>query len=105
MLENYDFPGNVRELKNIVNRAVIFAAGDLIDVAALPDSLQQNQLERGNQSGVVPIAIGTTLADANRQIIEKTLATNDGNRKQTAKVLGISERNLRYKLKEYQRGR
>lgn len=102
MLENYDFPGNVRELKNIVNRAVIFATSDLIDIAALPDALQYNQHERGNQIGVVPVAIGTSLADANRQIIQKTLIANGGNRKQTAKVLGISERNLRYKLKEYQ---
>jgi len=78
-LEAYDYPGNVRELENILERAA-------------------NLLETHN---IIPVKLGHSLDDITRLVILKTLEAMEGNRRKTAEVLGISERNLRYKLKEY----
>ncbi len=104
-LETYSFPGNVRELQNIIERALVFAGGDMIQLEDLPESVTgQTMHALGRQSGIIPVAIGTTLKDAERLLIERTLEYHEGNRRKTAETLGMSERNLRYKIKEYMEG-
>lgn len=102
-LETYSFPGNVRELQNIIERALVFASGDTIHVQDLPESVSGHSVcALGKQSGIIPVAIGTTLKEAERLLVEHTLEYHQGNRRKTAETLGMSERNLRYKIKEYQ---
>jgi two-component system response regulator AtoC len=104
-LETYGFPGNVRELQNIIERALVFASGDTIHVQDLPESVSGHSVcTLGKQSGIIPVPIGTTLKEAERLLVEHTLEYHQGNRRKTAETLGMSERNLRYKIKEYQEG-
>jgi DNA-binding NtrC family response regulator len=89
-MENYQWPGNVRELQNVVERAVILAQGE-IDVRHL-------NLER---QGAPVVSDGSILKVNERETIGKVLAEVGGNRKQAARILGISLRTLQYRIKEF----
>ena len=92
-LEKYHWPGNVRELENTVERAVVLARGDLVDVPdmRLPDVARSD-----------PFEPGMTLKEAERRLVLRTLDAYEGNVSETARVLGISRRSLHYKLKEWE---
>jgi len=100
-LERYDFPGNIRELQNIIERSVVFAADDIIELGDLPEMITGDEQVVKKSSKIVPIPIGTPLSIVEKMMIEHTLEHNDGNRRKTAYQLEISERNLRYKIKQY----
>jgi len=94
-IETYRWPGNVRELKNAVERAVILAKGDTIQVADLqPRHLQLDEKE-------VRIPVGTSLADSERMVTLKTFAFTGGDHTRTARILGIDEDRLRDRLLGY----
>ncbi len=88
--------GNVRELENVVERAVIMARGDLIQPGDLPGHI----MDEGDapSAGIIP---GRPLSDLEREAILSTLEMTGGNRTETARLLGISRRTLQYKLKEF----
>ncbi len=94
----YNWPGNIRELKNCVERAVILSKGQAIGISLLPERLQENS----STIGVSGFSAGFSLAEVEKEMIRKTLEHTGGHRKRTAQVLGISERDLYYKLKKYQ---
>lgn len=94
-LETYRWPGNVRELKNAIERAVILAKGDRIEVA----DLQPRHMAREEQE--VRIPVGSSLQDAGRLLTLKTFAFTGGDHGKTAKILGISEKELRDRLMTY----
>jgi len=103
-LYNYSYPGNVRELANVVEYAVALSRGQLIEEEELPQVIFQDRLDRLQQVEVVNgihIPVGTSLEDAERLLILHTLEENGGHRRKTAHTLGISERGLRHKLKQY----
>lgn len=100
-LEQYEFPGNVRELQNIIERSVVFASNEVIELADLPDMISGTKIATQKTVKVVPITLGITLSEVERIMIEETLIYCEGNRRKTAEQLGISERNLRYKIKQY----
>jgi DNA-binding NtrC family response regulator len=89
-MEKYQWPGNVRELQNVIERAVILAQGE-IDVRHL-------NLER---QGAPVVSDGSILKVNERETIGKVLAEVGGNRKQAARILGISLRTLQYRIKEF----
>jgi len=91
ILHRYDWPGNVRELENALERALIVAKGDTI----LPDDLLL-QIE-GKPAASTP----TTLAEIEKAAILEALEQNRGERRSTARQLGMSLRTLQYRLKEY----
>ncbi|RJQ63625.1 MAG: sigma-54-dependent Fis family transcriptional regulator [Desulfobacteraceae bacterium] len=99
LLSKYDYPGNVRELENIIERAVVISREALISVRDLPF-----KAEMVSSAGAEKKAQGTLRKAAEaleRQMIREAMEEKDGNQSRAADVLGISERMLRYKLKKF----
>ena len=94
LLLGYEWPGNVRQLKNIIERTVIMAPSDIIQAEDLPDTLRETTA----QSFQAPI---TTLADIERAHIMRVLDHCGGNKKATAEILGIDRSTLYAKLRNY----
>ena len=86
ILKNYSFPGNIRELENIVERSIILTSGDKLTSDTLPALDTNNNL---------------TLKNTEKQSIIDALKHSEGNKTNAAKLLGISRRALYYKLEQY----
>jgi DNA-binding NtrC family response regulator len=95
-LLRYDYPGNIRELENLIERAVVLTRDDVIGVEDLPLTLETPASGPGNEAGLVAAVEGLE-----RRMIREALAKADGTQTRAAELLGISERVLRYKLKKY----
>ncbi|HEU4521702.1 MAG TPA: sigma-54 dependent transcriptional regulator [Thermoanaerobaculia bacterium] len=98
-LQQYEWPGNVRELRNVVNRAFIMARGEALTAECLPDKLLGARRIRTRHA--VSIPLGQPMEEVERIVIEETLAMNDGDRRKTAEILGISYKTLYNKTKKY----
>jgi len=97
-LMRYDYPGNVRELENIVERAVLLCRGSVIDQEDLPVALRPGERRAGEP---LPKHLPDVLADIERQAIQSALERSGGVQTRAAEELGISERVLRYKMHKY----
>ena len=95
-LLRYDYPGNVRELENLIERAVVLTRDDVIGVADLPLTLHDPAPEPAVDAGLEAAVEGLE-----RRMIREALAGASGVQTRAAELLGISERVLRYKLKKY----
>ena len=95
-LLRYDYPGNVRELENLMERAVVLTRDEVIGLADLPLSVRETEPESGEATGL-PAAV----EGLERRMIRDALAYADGVQTRAAEALGISERVLRYKLRKY----
>ncbi len=93
MMMDYHWPGNIRELQNVIERAVILAA-DFIKLEMLPSELRHGKEQTGLHGREI-------LKSTEREIVRKALDRHGGNRRLAAVELGISRRSLQYKLKEY----
>lgn len=91
----YSWPGNIRELKNAVESAVVMCTGDEIKMEDLPRSLRSQGEEK-----VITIPVGITMDEAEKIIIQENLAANKGNKSRTADILGIGRKTLHRKLEE-----
>lgn len=92
----YDWPGNVRQLRNCVESAVVMASGSLITLDDLPPSIRS-----GDEVPSIRIPVGVTMDSAEREVILQTLSAQNGNKSKTAEVLGIGRKTLHRKLHEY----
>ncbi|WP_234978379.1 sigma-54-dependent transcriptional regulator [Bacillus tuaregi] len=104
-LENYSYPGNIRQLANVIEYAVAMAQSNMITPAELP-FLQNKPEARNGQNETtrdhsLQIPIPSTLKQVEKMLIKAVLDYCDGNKRKTASLLEISERNLRNKLKQY----
>ncbi len=99
LLVRYDWPGNIRELENCIERAVIMAREEMIVPVDFPPQIQRLSGEGEKEGFAIPY--GMSLAEMERELIVKTLAETGGNRTRAAEILGINRRTLQNKLKEY----
>ncbi len=93
-LMQYHWPGNVRQLRNVVENLVLFSTSASIDLEELPEALMSGQ------AGALVVPLGVPLDQVERLVIERTLVSCGGNRTRAAEQLGISRRTLLRKIKE-----
>src|SRR5256714_8174103 len=105
LFHNYSWPGNVRELRNTLERAVIVCDGAVIETRHLPPGFGQTTVRTSPEDpDAVRLGVGTTVEEAERLLILKTLAATSNNKTRAAEILGISLKTLHNKLKEYGSG-
>ncbi|MFT7669640.1 MAG: two-component system response regulator HydG [Planctomycetota bacterium] len=100
LLVRYPWPGNVRELRNCIENMVVLARGDVLTEEDIPVNIAEGAGARRAAGGGYRLA-GRSLAEVERELISENLQLLDGNREKTAKLLGIGERTLYRKIKEY----
>ena len=99
-----DWPGNVRELRNTVERAVVLGGDGLLEARHLPHGFGvpiERPSESASSENAVSIEVGSTIDEAERRLILKTLESHGNNKTRAAETLGISLKTLHNKLKEY----
>ena len=96
ILLRYDYPGNVRELENIIERAVVLTRDDVIGSSDLPVTVQEKEAEDDHEAN-----LAVAVERLERRMIREALARCDGVQTRAAELLGMSERALRYKLTKY----
>jgi DNA-binding NtrC family response regulator len=111
----YDWPGNARELRNTIERATILAGSGLIQIEHLPPNFgepgyatrlaptpeEHSTPSQHDDSRTIHVEVGTTVDEAERQLIIKTLLSTHNNKTRAAEILGITPKTLQNKLKEY----
>ncbi|MBN2457397.1 MAG: sigma-54-dependent Fis family transcriptional regulator [Sedimentisphaerales bacterium] len=99
-LANYDWPGNIRQLRNCIRTMVVMCERDKLDVQDIPPEISRlRQLSAGAKT--TPNLAGMPLDKLEKQAIIDTLAKTNNNREKAAKILGIGQRTLYRKIKEY----
>lgn len=101
VLLNYTWPGNFRELRNLIDRLLIFSNNYEIDIDDLPDYMFMRSVNDVVKGDDAFISLKKAIEDVEKEYIKKALALTDGNRLKAAKLLEISPRSLHYKIKEY----
>jgi DNA-binding NtrC family response regulator len=97
LLRLYAWPGNIRQLRNLVERMVVTVKDPVIQPEHLPEEIQASK----EDARTMVVSLGSSLEDIEREAIRRTLAEVTNHREKAAKLLGISLRALQYKIKEY----
>jgi DNA-binding NtrC family response regulator len=97
LCQRFPWPGNVRQLRNVVERLVLTCHKPMVAASDLPDFLRTHD----QKAASFAIRPGMTLAEVEKLLIRQTLTKETSNREAAARMLGISRRSLQYKLKEY----
>ena len=105
-LQRHEWPGNVRELRNVLERAIILAREGEITTAHLPKEFQSGTVPEKirRELGTTPsvtLPVGTTIEQAERELIELTLIHTKYNQTKAAEILGVTPKTLYNKLREY----
>lgn len=95
-LYKYNWPGNIRQLRNCIESAVVMCSGSEITLEDLPPSISG-----ASDTDMISIPVGITLAEAEKILIQQNLAVNKGNKSKTADILGIGRKTLHRKIDEY----
>jgi transcriptional regulator with PAS, ATPase and Fis domain len=97
LLRLYAWPGNIRQLRNLMERLVVTVKEGVIQPDHLPEEIRTSKQDQRT----MVITLGRSLEDIEREVIRRTLTEVTNHREKAAKVLGISLRTLQYKIKEY----
>lgn len=97
LLRLYGWPGNIRQLRNLMERLVVTVKDPMIQPEHLPEEIQASK----EDARTMVVTLGTSLDQLEREIIQRTLIEITNHREKAAKLLGISPRTLQYKIKEY----
>jgi DNA-binding NtrC family response regulator len=98
-LERYSWPGNIRELENVIERAALLSKSKFIGADDLPDSIKQDRSRERKEYR--PMSLKDALTEPEKQIIRRALGANHWNRQETAKALQINRTTLFKKMKRY----
>jgi len=102
LFQNHSWPGNVRELRNTLERGVIVCDAAMIETRHLPPNFGKAVSHSlSDDSDTVRLGVGTTVEEAERRLILKTIESTNNNKTRAAEILGISLKTLHNKLKEY----
>ena len=96
-IAGYDWPGNIRELRNCVESAVVMCRGNQIELNDLPPSVS-----RASRNDTIEIELGTNMDEAEKRIILSTVAWCKGNKSKAADVLGLGRKTIIRKMQEYE---
>jgi DNA-binding NtrC family response regulator len=97
LFKTYSWPGNVREIKNVIERAVVVCKDEFIDLADLPETLTS----KAHKAPTVQFRLGQTMENVEKDFLFHTLSYVDGNKTKAAKMLDISLKTLHNKLSKY----
>ena len=104
VLERYHWPGNIRELENVLERAIVLGAGDMLGVEALPESVRRERPSRGPELVDIPdegLDLEATLDDLERRYLQRALDRTGGVQTKAAELLQMTFRQFRYKLQKH----
>src|ERR1700677_3800354 len=101
IFRSYTWPGNIRELRNVLERSTIMCEKDLITRSCLPDEFGKSQAKGPSDLSTIKFPVGTTVDAMERELILQTLNATGNNKTRAADLLGISLKTLHNKLKEY----
>jgi DNA-binding NtrC family response regulator len=104
LLLKHDWPGNIRELRNVVERAVILSTGEEIGVDSLPWKIkgERRQPKRPGEPGVVVLPeTGIDIDDVEKELMVQALEKTGQNQTRAARLLGLTRDALRYRMKKY----
>ncbi|MGO8988359.1 MAG: sigma-54-dependent transcriptional regulator [bacterium] len=96
LLVDYEWTGNVRELENTIESLMVISSPKVVDIEHLPHEVR----DRKGRPEVIPIEIGTSLEDVEREMLIQTLRATKGNKRKAAKLLGINVRTIHRKVEE-----
>ena len=103
-LSGYAWPGNVREMENVMERAIVLSRGEPIDIQHLPQEIATSARQDGKPSDLErlqDLSLETAVEQLERAYLSQALSRSGGNKAKAARLLEISERSLWYKLKKY----
>ena len=99
-LSNYSFPGNIRELENLIERMVVLSSGEKITLENLPENIRRPRPNAGNVTLELP-PDGVSFDEIEREIIRRALEMHDGNRTHAARYLDITRSALLYRMQKF----
>ena len=104
ILERYHWPGNIRELENVLERAIVLGAGDMLGADSLPESVRRERPTRGPELVDIPeegLDLEATLDDLERRYLQRALDRTSGVQTKAAELLRMTFRQFRYKLQKH----
>ena len=100
LLKSYDWPGNIRELKNVCERAVLMSSGPLLTVLDLPVNLQKKSRTVSWLNEIPGVSLKEIVAEEEKEVILRSLEENNWNRSAAAQSLKMNRSTLYAKMKE-----